>query len=65
MNIYINAENGEEELQLSEFCDRYGLNEAEVLEVMEKENISVYDSIMFLRPKYYINWLGQLVVSED
>jgi len=64
MKIYINAENGEEELELSNFCDRYGLDETHVLEIMEKENISVYHAIMHFRPKYYINWLGQLVVSE-
>lgn len=65
MNIRIYAENGEEELQLSEFCDRYGLDEAEVLEVMEKEGVSVEYAIYHFRPKYYMNLLGQIVIPKE
>jgi len=63
--IEIVAEGGEQEMTISEICNKYKLDATKVLEYVNENDCTWAEAIVAFRPQWYINLLGGIVIPEE
>lgn len=63
--IEIVADGGENEMTISEICNKYKLDVTKVLEFANNNECTWAEAIVEFRPQWYINILGGIVIPEE